>query len=97
MQLPTWLQSPTYRLKHAFEKRGKLLVYYKLDPNQQKPLDAARTKEWGNYISLGAANIISREEADRLVSHGAEELPSSGSNETRTSSDVRKANTSNLT
>ena len=38
-------------------------------------LDASRLKEWNNYLSFGAAKIISAAEARQHVDRGAEELP----------------------
>lgn len=66
---------PKVKQRAALEKRGKLLFYNKVSEGLQKLLDAARLKEWGNYKKYGAAKIISRQEAERIVGLGAEELP----------------------
>ena len=50
-------------------------MYNKLSSDLQKLLDTSRLKEWNNYKKFGAAKIISRQEAERLVGLGAEELP----------------------
>ena len=68
-------QKPKARQRAALEKRGKLLMYNKLSSDLQKLLDTSRLKEWNNYKKFGAAKIISRQEAERLVGLGAEELP----------------------
>jgi len=61
--------------KKSLEKRGKLLVYQKLDKAHQVLLDASRLKEWDNYLKFGAVKVISKKEAEDLVYSGAEELP----------------------
>ena len=62
--------------KKNLEKRGKLLIYQKLDHAHQKLLDESRLKEWNNYLKLGAVKVISKEEAEQIVYSGdSEELP----------------------
>ena len=66
---------PKARQRAALEKRGKLLTYGRLSEDLQRLLDKSRLKEWNNYLSFGAARIISKAEAKQLVARGAEELP----------------------
>ena len=63
------------RQKASLEKRGKLLTYRHCSPELQALLDKARIKEWGNYVSLGAAKLIPAAEARDLIAKGAEVLP----------------------
>ena len=55
------------RQRQALEKWGKLLVCANIHAMQQGLLDAARLNEWNNYLLLGAAMVISREEAERFA------------------------------
>ena len=63
------------RQKTSLEKRGKLLRYRHCSPELQALLDKARIKEWGNYVSFGAAKLISAARAKELIAKGAEVLP----------------------
>ena len=63
------------RQKASLEKRGKLLKYHHCTPEMQALLDAARVKEWANYVSFGAAKLIPAAEAKDLIARGAEVLP----------------------
>ena len=63
------------RQKASLEKRGKLLTYRHCTPEMQALLDKARVKEWSNYVSFGAAKLISAAEAKTLIAKGAELLP----------------------
>ena len=67
--------NPKARQRATLEKRGKLLTHNRLGEDLQKLLDTSRLKEWGNYLELGVAKIISKSEAEPLVCLGAEELP----------------------
>ena len=53
--------------KKSLEKRGKLIDYNKVDMAMQNLMKEARLKEWDNYLKFGAAKVISREEAEKLV------------------------------
>lgn len=51
------------------------MVYRNLDHAHQKWLDAARLKDWDNYLKFGAAKVISKPEAEEIVNRsGCEEL-----------------------
>ena len=63
------------RQKASLEKRGKLLTYRRCDADTQSLLDKSRLKEWNNYLSFGAAKVISAQQAREYVEKGAEELP----------------------
>ena len=64
-----------YAKKRSLEKRGKLLVYNKMDDETQQLTKEAMLKEWEGYKKFGAT-WISEEEAQQYVEQGSEELPS---------------------
>ena len=55
-------------------KRGKLLQYAKQPEHVQRGLDEARLTEWKKWQKHSAADVISAQEAARLVMEGAEEI-----------------------
>ena len=67
---------PGVKKKMNLEKKGKLLVYRKVDGKSQQLLDAAREKEWGNWKSLAGSKLVSAKQAEELRARGSEELPS---------------------
>ena len=56
------------------QKRGKLLQYAKEQEHVQRGLDEARLAEWKKWQKHSAADVISAQEAARLVMEGAEEI-----------------------
>ena len=60
------------RLK--LQKKGKLLLYDKEPEHVQRALDETRLAEWKKWQKHSAADVISVQEAARLVSEGAEEI-----------------------
>ncbi len=61
--------------KKSLEKRGKLVMYDKVDQQMKKLLDASRLHEWLNYLKLDAVKVIDKSKAVEMISHGAEVLP----------------------
>ena len=61
--------------KKSLEKRGKLLIYSKLDSDTQKQLDESRKSEWANYMRFKAITKISKTKALQLLNSGVEALP----------------------
>ena len=52
-------------------------MYNKLEKAIQNHIDEARLAEWQNYLKFEAVKVISRKEAERLISSGTEVLPTS--------------------
>ena len=61
--------------KKSLEKRGKLLIYSKLDQATQQALDESRKSEWDNYVRFEAISKITRQKALQLLNNGVEALP----------------------
>ena len=60
--------------RQKLQKRGKLLLYAKEPEHVQRALDETRLAEWKKWQKHSAADVISVQEAARLVSEGAEEI-----------------------
>ena len=63
--------------KKSLERRGKLLVYSKLDDAVREQIDIARKSEWSNYLRFDAVAPISDEQARQYKQAGVEALPMS--------------------
>ena len=59
----------------SLEKCGRLLIHNKLSFAHQQWFQDSRLMEWTNYITFGAADIVSQQDTERLVAARADDLP----------------------
>jgi hypothetical protein len=68
-------RTKAFKNKKSRESLGKELRFDKATPRQQQLLLKAREAEWQNWTSYKSVDIISQEEASRLIATGVKPVP----------------------